>query len=503
MTSLSLRLQQLHPRRVLGTLVLALAHAACDGATEPDPVPASIRLSEQALSLPDAGSGTLTATVLDQRGKPLARPVRWSSSDTAVVVVDTAGVLQARAPGAATVTASHVHADGSALAASAAVTVSPSAGQIDQTLGRPMGAAGHSVASPFHFWVRDRQGRPLPGARVEFHVTRGSGTFAPEAAVTDSMGRVATTLTLGPEVGEVAGEARVAGTDKKASIRVLAGRPQVVLRPDSLRILSAGCTQSFVAYVHIDAGMLGRPEMTGAPVAYSVEDSTLLSLAPSNAIGGTPGLYRDQTRLVTGRAAGLTRVIARYGGGADTAWVRVVSPADAAPGQVQLPGPSERYVPHGERVPLGATVYEWGGCPLGSTHVTYTSSNPGVAQVDASGMVTTGQAGDARIVATAGALADTVNLRVRRLRLVPGDTTIRVGDTVNYRLFMADATGVWTEIPRWVHSFSSIAPRCAGARCTIDGLVTGVAPGTARIYVSGQSPYSDLSVETTLQVIPP
>ena len=506
MTILSLRLERLRAARVVGALLLALAPAACDWLTEPDPVPASIRLSEPSLSLADGGSDTLTATVLDRSGKPLDRPVQWSSSDTAVVAVDTAGVLQARAPGTATVTASYERPGGTALAASAAVTVSPSAGAVESLSFPTLSLTGQPLESPLRFRVRDRQGKLLAGARVEFRLTRGSGTFAPDTALTDSLGIASTVLTLGPQPGEVVGEARAVGTERKAEFRLSAWRPRVVLRPDSMRVVMGLCVPDpdFVAYVYLDSEHGYSVELRKMlTVAYAVEDSTLLELLPSTANIGTSGLYRYATRLVKGRKPGTTRVIARYAGAADTAVVSVVPLSEATPGRVEA-GEAVRRVVVGRQILVRAFVYERGGCPLLREQVTYTSTDPRIAQVDTLGRVALREPGEARIVAAAGGLADTVSLVVRRARVVPADTTIRVGESVTFRLFTADATGVWTEVPSSVHSFGSdVARKCTGAGCPSGERVTGIAPGTARISVSEASVYSEISVEATLRVVPP
>ena len=68
--------------------------------------------------------------------------------------------------------------------------------------------------------VKDTQGRPVEGATVDFVLTddRGGGHLDPASGPTDGEGKVATTLTLGPQVGPTTGTASVAVADGAAPV---------------------------------------------------------------------------------------------------------------------------------------------------------------------------------------------------------------------------------------------------------------------------------------------
>jgi serine/threonine-protein kinase len=103
-------------------------------APAPVPVVQAIRIQDAPGSLPDGQSATLRAVVLDQAGRQMSRPVRWSSSDPEVVAVRAGSQISAVGPGRATITA---EADGrraevriTVTPVVASVTVSPAAGDL-------------------------------------------------------------------------------------------------------------------------------------------------------------------------------------------------------------------------------------------------------------------------------------------------------------------------------------------------------------------------------------
>ncbi len=63
------------------------------------------------------------------------------------------------------------------------------------------GLPGAALEKPFVVEVRDQFDKPLPGTEVTFSVTTGGGTPSAETVTTNSSGRAASTLTLGPKPG--------------------------------------------------------------------------------------------------------------------------------------------------------------------------------------------------------------------------------------------------------------------------------------------------------------
>ncbi len=89
-------------------LALAVVLAACGGGSGDAPAPSRIEAGPQGVLLTRVGdSRTLSGQPLDAAGTPMAGPVSWSSSDPAVVSVDSSGTIRALvATGSARVTAS-------------------------------------------------------------------------------------------------------------------------------------------------------------------------------------------------------------------------------------------------------------------------------------------------------------------------------------------------------------------------------------------------------------
>ena len=73
------------------------------------------------------------------------------------------------------------------------------------------GLPGSALENPFVVEVRDQSDKPLPGAEVTFSVTAGGGTLSATSVTTDSDGRVASILTLGPDPGTNSVDVTVAG----------------------------------------------------------------------------------------------------------------------------------------------------------------------------------------------------------------------------------------------------------------------------------------------------
>jgi hypothetical protein len=112
--------------KIPGTAILAaLLLGGCGDAIEP-PVPAAVQVSRSAVEVQHGETVTLTATIVDQRGSPMAAPpgltIVWSSEQPGVATV-TGGVVRGEWPGETSITASA----GSLPAAVVQVQVTPAA----------------------------------------------------------------------------------------------------------------------------------------------------------------------------------------------------------------------------------------------------------------------------------------------------------------------------------------------------------------------------------------
>ena len=109
-------------------LVGVLLTGACKDSTAPPAGAASVSVSPPGVTLSAGHVAQLTAMERNARGDSFpAATFLWTSSDTSIVSVSTAGLATARRPGIATVTA---HATTSSLTGTAIVTVVPAVGQV-------------------------------------------------------------------------------------------------------------------------------------------------------------------------------------------------------------------------------------------------------------------------------------------------------------------------------------------------------------------------------------
>src|SRR5213078_2020090 len=136
----------------------------------------------------------------------------------------------------------------------------------------------------------------------------------------------------------------------------------------------------------------------------------------------------------------------------------------------------------GQTAQLTATPKDASGNPLAGRVVTWGSSNPGVATVNGSGLVTGMAAGPATITATSEAQTGTAALTVTTVPVAsvvvsPATASRQVGQTVQLTATPQDASGnpLAGRVVTWSSSNTSVAT-VSGS-----GLVTGVAAGPATI----------------------
>lgn len=137
--------------------------------------------------------------------------------------------------------------------------------------------------------------------------------------------------------------------------------------------------------------------------------------------------------------------------------------------------------------PFTATVRDGAGQVLNGVAVTWTSLAPGVATVDASGMVVAVAAGSARVVARAGAAADTADVVVRQvpvaLAVTPDVSRIGQRDTVRLSAVPVDANGVAIAGLGGATKWSAVGGADILAVAPT-GLVTGLFEGTATVIAT-------------------
>ena len=162
----------------------------------------------------------------------------------------------------------------------------------------------------------------------------------------------------------------------------------------------------------------------------------------------------------------------------------------------------------GDTARLSAEVRDQDGRAMPGAAVTWTSSDPAVASVDASGLVTGAGNGTATVTASSGSAsgsaAVSLEQAIEAVTVSPDTTALLVGDTVRLTAAAFDALG--SEVADAAFSWSSADTLVAAVDTA--GLVTGVGPGEAEIAASssGVTGRARLRVEdllpTTISVAP-
>ena len=169
------------------------------------PVPTTIAVTPDTVVLTAVGqTAQLTAEVRDQAGHVMdGIPVAWSSGDTAVAVVDSAGLVTAVGNGAATVTATAGEASGdvpvTVMQSAGSVTVSPPAdtiapGDTLRLVAEAYDESGHVVAGAVFTWSSSNAAVATvdPSGLVR---GTGEGTATITATAGDASGRSEITVT--------------------------------------------------------------------------------------------------------------------------------------------------------------------------------------------------------------------------------------------------------------------------------------------------------------------
>ena len=192
--------------------------------------------------------------------------------------------------------------------------------------------------------------------------------------------------------------------------------------------------------------------------------------------------------LVTAAGNGTAAVIATAGAVTDTVRVNVALPTGTPASIVITPAEPDTLTSANLTVQLAATVKDQNKNVITGVSVTWKSGNPQVATVTAAGLVIPASNGTATVIATAGAVADTVRVNVN-VALPPGalvsilitpaepETLTEIGQTLQLTVTARDEDGNILLGLRGV--WESTDPRIVTVSQT--GLVTAVDYGSASV----------------------
>ena len=262
--------------------------------------------------------------------------------------------------------------------------------------------------------VLDREGRMIAGAVVTW-----SSSNARVAAV-DPVGTVTAVSNGSAQIVASFSQARASAT-----VFVTQEPASIAITPDAATIENVGASVQLEAEV-FDAGDAVIP---GATVMWSTGDPSVATV--------------DNNGLVTAVSTGDARITATSGAASGSALVSVVSVRE--PESIAINIQSATLTSIGQHVQLEATVFDADVVEIPDAEVVWSSSEPLVATVGSTGLVTAFTTGTTRVIATSGS--------------VSGFATIHVdlrgtGPSIDRQALIAlyNATGgpEWTNQANWV-----------------------------------------------------
>ncbi len=365
-------------------LVLVAGFLACGGSgsdsvAPPGPSPAQIAISPNAPAVAVGAQIALQAQVHDASGQLVpGATVFWSSNDTSIVSVSSAGVVTGNSVGTTQIAASS-----SGQSAVVPVTVLP-IGVASVAIAPATATITIGGTVTLQGIAYDASGNTLSGRTVVW------ASSAPQVATVNSSGQV---------TGVAAGTATVTGTvEGKAGSSAITVTvipvASVAVSPGSAA-LDVGQSASLTA-VTTDAN---GNTLTGRTITWSSANTSIATVTTAG--------------LVKGIGAGSTTINATSEGKTGTAQVVVTAttPPPTPVASVTVSPPTTALAIGGTAT-LTATVKQANGATLTGRTVTWSSSAPNVATVSNSGDVTAVAAGNATITATSEGKSGTASVTV-------------------------------------------------------------------------------------------
>ncbi len=404
--------------------------------------------------------------------------VAWSSSDTSVVRISSAGVATAVRTGTAMVSAT---ADG-ITSSSVTITVTdptpptPVVTRIDLNPSIASREVGETLR--FTATAREADGSEITG--VSFVWSSSNNAIA---AVNDNG------LATAVNAGSATIRATAEGVTGTASFTVTDPPPpptQVVARIDispGNASREAGQTLRFTATARDADGS----EITGVDFIWS---SNRTGVATVNADG-----------LATAVSAGSAIIRATAEGVSGTASLTVTEPPPLPPVIARIdisPSTASREV--GQTLRFTATARESDGSTISGVDFIWTSNRTGVATVNADGLATAVSAGSAIIRATAEGVTGSASLTVTEppptvatIEVSPGSASIEEGDTQQFNATATESDGsVITGV-----SFAWSSSNSAVATVNANGHATAVNAGSATIRATAEGITGTASLTVT------
>ena len=333
----------------------------------------------------------IDATVLDQDSRVIAdATVNWRSADNSVARVTDRGVVTAAGAGTTQITVSSGYAT-----ATATVSVEQAADSIEIT---PPSITLAQVGETGQFTavVLDSNDRIIPGAAVVWSSSN------PEIATVDASGLV---TAVSPGDALVTASSGGVSTSRPVYVEVAPEPARIVLNISEATLAAVGQSLQLDAQVYDD----NNAAIPGAAVMWSSSRPDVATV--------------DAGGLVIAVSNGTTQVTASSGDASANALIHVViegteppepppPPPPPSASRIEINPSSATLTKVGQTVRLEAVVYDAEGTEIHGASVTWSSSRPEVATVNANGLVTAMSNGTARILAESGTISANVEIVV-------------------------------------------------------------------------------------------
>lgn len=426
------------------------------------------------LAKPSMGVGqttTATAVVKDGAGTPITdKIVAWQSSNPALATVNSSGTVTAIAAGSVTISAI---SEGKVGNASLTITSSRAA-TVAIVPAAPTARVGQSAQLSLD--VRDASGTQLMSRPATW-------SSATPAVATVSASGLVSAVTVGTSVitATVDGVATTA-TFTVTTIPVTS----VSVSPTQLSLTTGGSAQLSVA-----AAAATTVAGTNRPISWSTNNAAVASV--------------DANGVVTAVGAGNALITATVEGVAASASVSVAAPPPAPVASIAVAFSPSSIGP-GATSQATATLRDAAGTVITGKSVQWSSVDPTMATVSASGVVTAIGAGSATITAAVDGITGAATLSITAAPPAPvanvvvavAPTTVAAGGSAQANVTLTDASGkvLTGRTIAWSSSMPSLATINAS------GTITAVAAGTSTIRATSEGKTGANTVTVTAPVAP-
>lgn len=346
------------------------------------------------------------------------------------------------------------------------------------------GPVGQALAQPLVARALDTSGRAVSGAQLQWSVTAGGGQITAASTTTDANGQTTATWTLGTGAGQQTAAVQIGNASQTFVASAQAGAATTLtVAPDAFTLDAIGATRALEVEAE-DAH--GNPIPNPAPAWTSLDTD----VATVSAAG-----------VVTAAGPGTTTIRATLDGVTAESEVTV----DPQPASVVVTPANPQLDRIGATVQLAAEARDANDHPVevDAGEFTWTSSNPNVIEVSATGLATGLAAGSADVNATlatiTGGTSVSVVQAIAHLVVTPQiDTVTTAEPSVIFTAVATDPGG--HAIPNPTVTWSTSNP--AIAIVSAAGVATGLSNGTAWIRAASGAVRDSATLVVRLNAAP-